>query len=147
MSEAKFIPSANLARHKVILLSINTNLEAYWNISAHRLPTIILDFSLQNIVTFCCLVSLEKGKNILNMSLYSELLESYALQITAVRDSSYLLMKRRIRPNMVSTKDFRSFLCKSMVWEFKFSRQKTGVCRRHQRLWDNATDYKQVWTT
>lgn len=49
------------------------------------------------------------------MSLYSELLESYALQITAVRDSSYLLMKRRIRPNMVSTKDFRPFLCKSMV--------------------------------
>lgn len=38
------------------------------------------------------------------MSLYSELLESYALQIVALREGRNLLMKRKMRPNMVNMK-------------------------------------------
>lgn len=52
-------------------------------------------------------------------------MESYALQITAVRQGSDLFMKRRIRPNLVDTKNSRPFLCTGMASEFKFSRQKT----------------------
>lgn len=52
-------------------------------------------------------------------------MESYALQITAVREGSDLLMKRRIRPNLADTKISRPFLCMGMASEFKFSRQET----------------------
>lgn len=68
-------------------------------------------------------------------------MESYVLQITAVIEGRDLFMKRRIRPNLVGTKSSRPFLCTGMASEFKFSRQ------TKQRLWDKATDYKQVWTT
>lgn len=38
------------------------------------------------------------------MSLDLEFMESYALQITAVREGTDLFMKRRIRPNLVDKK-------------------------------------------
>lgn len=89
-------------------------LTSVWKLTVISVSMSLLNFPCK-ISLSCCLISLEKGKDILNMSVYSELLESYALQIAAVREGSNLLMKRRIRPNTVDMKNFRPFFCKGMV--------------------------------
>lgn len=136
--------------------AFNISLEAYCSISVHGLLTITSQpFTAKHYHFFVTWYHVKREKIFLNMSLYQNCwkhkpcksLLLVSLQITAVREGTILLIKRRIRPNMIDIKTFRPFLCKGMVWELKFSRQKTGMCRRHQRLWDNATDYKQVWTT
>lgn len=44
VTKAKFISSANMARHKLILLSVNTSFEPYCSISIHGLLAITFQF-------------------------------------------------------------------------------------------------------
>lgn len=142
MSKVKSILSAKLAGCKVILFSQKINLEAYCGIHVPGLLTTTSPIFPSKYHDFLVAsFHLEREKDILNISLDSELMESYALQITAVREDSDLFMKRRINQTWLIQKspDHSS----ARAWPQSSSFQG----RRHQRLWDNATDYKQVWTT
>lgn len=126
MSKVKSILSAKLAGCKVILFSQKINLEAYCGIHVPGLLTTTSQIFPSKYHDFLVAsFHLEREKDILNISLDSELMESYALQITAVREDSDLFMKRRIKPNLADTKISRLFLCTGMASEFKFSGQKT----------------------
>lgn len=151
MSKVKSIPSAKLAGCKVILFSLKINLEAYCGICVPGLltpnsqifPSKYHDFLVASF-------HLEREKDILYISLDSELMESYALQVIAVRED--LSMTRRIKPKLVDTKISRPFLCTGMAWVQVFRAEDTKGCgimqlatnRSGQHYWLEGKS-KQEW--